>query len=148
MTWNGDITKMGDLADRMRDLGSVPSRASKQIARELRSLISDEFDFEADPYGNAWEQLQQSTLDKRQKAAPPGLDDSGDMRASLRVAPSRGAGVSITIDHPAACHQTGWDGSQGSGPARPILPMAEMPDLWEEAISNAVASSIKQTVGK
>ena len=136
--WNGDISAMGQLADRVADLASVPSRAAARVSRELEYLIGLEFDEGADPYGTAWKPLAKATLSRGR--TPPPLTDSRDMRDSLRVRPLAGSGIGITIDHPAAPHQTGWSGPQGSGPARPILPAREMPPLWAEAIEAAIAA--------
>ena len=139
MTWSGDISGMGQLAQRVADLGQVPSRAAKAIAAELEGLIEEEFDAGADPYGNAWTPLAESTMARGR--TPPPLTDSGAMRESLRVAPLARAGIGITISHPGAPHQTGWSGPQGSGPARPILPAREMPERWAEAIEVEVAAA-------
>lgn len=140
MAWDGDISHMGQLARNIGRLASVPSRASRRVARELESLIQDEFEHEADPYGNAWQPHADATIERW--GEHPILDLSGDMRRSLDVQPMRGAGVSITIDHPAEDHQTGWSGPQGEGPARPILPSGPMPPLWEEAIEAAVRKAV------
>lgn len=142
MTWTGDISKMGDLADRIADLATVPSRAAARVSKELAGLIEEEFADGKDPYGKAWKPLAQSTLDRGR--TPPPLTDSGDMRKSVTVKPMPHAGVGITIDHPAAPHQTGWSGSQGSGPARPILPGRAMPIAWDDAIVEAVDAEMRR----
>lgn len=141
MTWDGDISQMGQLAQRVADLGQVPSRASKRVSSELTDVIRMEFDEGADPYGTAWEPLRPATLAKGRHHPP--LTDTGAMRDSLRVKPLRGAGVGITIDHPAAPHQTGWSGPVGDGPARPILPAREMPPLWDEIIASAIEEEMR-----
>jgi Phage virion morphogenesis family len=141
--WSGDISAMGHLADRLADLAGVPSRAAAKVSRELGHLIEEEFDAGADPYGTAWSPLAQATTDKG-RTAPP-LTDTRTMRDSVRVRPLPRAGVGITISHPAAPHQTGWNGKQGSGPARPILPArAELPPLWSEAIEAAVLEEFRR----
>ena len=143
MTWTGDITRMGHLADRVADLAEVPSRASAVIAAELEELIQDEFDAGTDPYGQPWKSLAAATV-ARGRSAPP-LTDTGAMRASARVRPMRPAGVAVTIDHPGAPHQTGWSGPQGTGPARPILPdRAELPPDWQDAIADRVEAEFKR----
>lgn len=144
MTWSGDISKMGRLAENIGKLASVPSRASARVAVEIKALIQQEFDAQADPYGNAWAPHAPATIERHGSHAI--LDLSGDMRRSLDVRPMRGAGVSITIDHPSEDHQTGWDGPQGKGPARPILPRAGLPPLWKEAIDAAVLAEIQAVV--
>ena len=137
MTWDGDISGMGQLAERVADLAEVPARVAAKVAPEIEGLIGGEFDAGVDPYGAAWEPLAEATLDKGR--APPPLTDTGAMRASVAVRPLAGAGVGVTIDHPAAPHQTGWSGKQGTGPARPILPeRSELPPDWQDVISEAV----------
>lgn len=145
MTWDGDIRGMGQLASRVADLASVPARASKRIARELGDLIEQEFAEGADPYGAAWEPITDATAAKRSQTSEPPLTDFARMRGDVAVKPMRGAGVSITIPHPAEDHQTGWSGPQGSGPARPILPSRQMPPLWDEAIRVAVEDEFART---
>ena len=135
MTWSGDISRMGQLGDRLADLARLPSRVSARVAEDIGAAIQSEFDGGQDPYGNAWQKLAPATLDRGR--TPPPLTDSGAMRGSLRVSPLPRAGVGITIDHPAAPHQTGWSGPQGSGPARPILPAGVMPATWNRAIREA-----------
>lgn len=130
------------LADRVADLAEVPSRAAARIASELEDLIQGEFDGGEDPYGQGWESLAQATLDKGR--TPPPLTDTRAMRNSLAVRPMQGAGVSITIAHPAAPHQTGWDGTQGSGPSRPILPMRDMPPAWQTVIDEAIEAEFRR----
>lgn len=145
MPWDGDISRMGQLADRIADLASVPSRASKRVSQGIEGLLQEEFDAGQDPYGTAWQPLQDETLAKRSQTTEPPLTDFGAMRRSLGVKPMKGAGVSITIDHPAAPHQTGWVGKQGRGPARPILPMrGDLPETWIEAIEGAISDEIKK----
>jgi hypothetical protein len=142
MTWDGDISRMGALADRVADLAEVPSRVSARVAPEIALLIQGEFDAGTDPYGTAWAPLAESTI-ARGRQAPP-LTDTAAMRGSVRVQPMRHAGVAVTIDHPAAPHQTGWSGPRGSGPARPVLPArSELPPEWRDVIDEAVVAEFK-----
>lgn len=142
MGWSGDISRMSHLADRVADLAEVPSRAAKRVSAELEGLLQEEFDAGHDPYGTAWKPIEAETAERRTQTSTPPLTDTGAMRASLRVKPMRGAGVSITISHPshpAAPHQTGWSGPQGRGPARPILPArGELPIEWVEVIQDGI----------
>ena len=143
MSWTGDISRMGHLADRVADLAEVPSRASAAIAGDLEGLIQDEFDAGTDPYGQPWKALAPATV-ARGRTAPP-LTDTGAMRASAHVRPMRPAGVALSIDHPAAPHQTGWSGPQGTGPARPILPArSELPPDWQDVIADRVEAEFKR----
>lgn len=139
----GDLSAMGHLIDRLHDLANVPSRAAKRISEGISEAIQHEFDAGEDPYGRPWKRLAQTTLDTGR--TPPPLTDTRGMRDSLDVRPLRGAGVGITIAHPAGPHQTGWSGPQGSGPARPILPnRATMPIAWDEVIEAAVTEEFKR----
>jgi hypothetical protein len=145
MSFVGDIGAMGQLAQRVADLASVPSRASRRVATELTGLIEEEFREGADPYGNAWAPLTETTLRLRSQTGEPPLTDYGAMRASLLVRPQTGAGVAIEIDPPADKHQTGWAGQNGwgDGPARPILPMGTMPARWRQAVEGAVQAEVR-----
>lgn len=146
MTWNGDISHMGQLAENIGKLGAVPSRAARAVADGIAMLIEGEFEEGRDPYGREWAELTEATLEKRSQTSEPPLTDYGHMRDSVRVRPRAGAGVAITVDHPAAPHQTGWNGSQGTGPARPILPGMKMPVAWREVIDEAVDAQVRAAV--
>lgn len=142
MTWDGDISRMGQLAQRIGDLARVPSRAAAAVSRELGDLIEEEFAAGADPYGTAWQDLADSTKE-RGRTWPP-LTDTSNMRDNVEVRPMRPAGVSITVPHPGAPHQTGWSGAQGTGPARPILPARSMPPRWEEVLEVEVEKAFRR----
>jgi hypothetical protein len=144
MSFSGDISKMGYLADRLGDLATVPSRAAAAVSVKLGLLIAEEFDAGTDPYGTAWKPLAPATIAKG-RTAPP-LTDTRSMRDSVRVFPLSSAGVGITIQNPpAAPHQTGWSGKRGSGPARPILPSRSiLPEEWQEAIDEAVDKEMRR----
>ena len=134
---------MGKLADRVADLANVPSRVASRAAVEIQSLMDEQFNEGRDPYGTAWEPLAESTTDRGR--TPPPLTDTRAMRDSLLVRPMAAAGLQITIDHPAAPHQTGWEGKQGKGPARPILPArSELPSEWQGVIEDLVAQEFRK----
>jgi len=144
MGFTGDLAAMGHLVDRIADLASVPSRAAPRAARSIATLIEEEFAHGHDPYGDPWAPLAEATLAKGR--TPPPLTDTRAMRRGVQVKPQRGAGIAVTIDAAyAPPHQTGWEGPQGSGPARPMLPdRAELPDEWTEAIEAAVAREVRR----
>ena len=142
--WNGDISHMGKLASNLAKLSRVPARASKAIAKSIGEMIDEEFEHQADPYGNAWKPHTDATVERW--GEHPILDLSGQMRRSVDVRPMASAGVSITIDHPSEDHQTGWVGPQGSGPARPVLPSNTMPSRWNEAIKAALDESVSDSM--
>jgi hypothetical protein len=141
MTWTGDISKMGKLVDRLGDLARVPSRIAAKASVAVADLIEAEFAAGDDPYGDPWAPLAESTVARGR--TPPPLTDEGDMRESVVVRPMRGSGIAITIDHPAAPHQTGWSGPRGDGPARPILPArSTLPESWKTAINGVARKEI------
>ncbi len=144
MAWDGDISKMGQLARNLGKLATVPARAAKQVAKDIKDLIEQEFAAEADPYGNAWKPHAPATVERWGPHSI--LDLSGTMRRSLDVKPMPGAGVSITLDHPGEDHQTGWSGVQGSGPARPVLPSGPMPAQWRERIDAAHIALVRDAM--
>lgn len=145
MSWSGDISAMGLLADRAADLSHVPAVAAPRAARAIQRLVEAEFADGHDPYGDPWTPLSEAT-EARGRAWPP-LTDTGDMAGSLNVyARADGHGVAITIDHPAAPHQTGWIGPQGTGPKRAILPDRGMPEAWAEAIDEAIGDAVIETM--
>ncbi len=140
--WDGDISHMGQLARNVGKLAMVPSRAAKAVSAGISDLIEEEFEQGTDPYGRAWQPLTDATLEKRSQTVEPPLTDYGEMRRALEVRPMRGSGVAITIPHPAEDHQTGWSGSVGAGPARPVLPDGPMPARWAEVVSVAVGREV------
>jgi hypothetical protein len=143
VTWNGDISSMGQLADRIADLAEIPSRIAARVSPQIEALIVEEFAEGKDPYGSSWEPLAEATLDKGR--TPPPLNDTGAMLGSLSVRTMRGAGIQITIDHPSAPHQTGWEGPQGEGPARPILPArGELPIAYTEIVDREIKNEIRR----
>lgn len=149
MSLTGDFPALARMQERLEELATVPSRAAKASAARIDELMQEQFDHAVDPYEEPWAPLEEVTLARRAKPMPPGLDDSGAMRDTLKVRPLAGAGIGITIDHPASPHQTGWSGRQGSGPARPILPArGELPDGWIEVLEEESARAFKGVVRK
>jgi phage gpG-like protein len=140
----GDLSQIGAIEDRIADLAQVPARTARNVAERLHHEMQEEFDRGEDPYGNPWEPLAESTVD-RGRSAPP-LTDTGAMRFSLEVKPLRGAGVGITIDHPALPHQTGWAGPRSDGPARPILPQgSKLPGAWEDILDEEIEREFRRS---
>lgn len=149
MGFAGDIASLERLAHAAERLAQVPALAAKRVADGIYELIADQFDSGTDPYGTTWEPLAEATLAKGRHDPP--LTDTSGLRDSLNVyARASGGelsgGVAISIgrpDHPAAPHQEGWTGSQGDGPARPILPdRAEIPATWSELIETSVSEAV------
>lgn len=138
MTWEGDLSRMSALAERIEDMARIPSRVAGIVSRQISDAIQREFDDGEDPYGDAWEPLAEATLERGREAPP--LTDTALLRGSIKVAPLPGAGVGIRVGAPyAAPHQTGWSGPQGDGPKRAILPdRGELPDEWTDILSLAM----------
>jgi hypothetical protein len=145
---SGDLDKLGRIAARVSSLRDVPAVAAPLVSERLEQLVQLEFDAGIDPYGEAWTELAPATIAKGRHAPP--LTDTRELRDSLLVYPSK-FGVRMTIGtqaHPAGPHQTGWEGKQGSGPARPIFPTGEMPDSWANAIQDAIVDSVIAKLGE
>lgn len=143
MAFIGDLSQIGALEERIADLAQVPARAAARVAERIHYEMQAEFDQGVDPYGDPWEALAESTVE-RGRTAPP-LTDSRDMRNSLDVRPLQGAGVGITIAHPALPHQTGWEGPISDGPARPILPQgSKLPEAWEDIVDEEVEREFRR----
>jgi len=139
--FTGDIGALGNLAENLRRLTEVPSRAARAACEDIKAAIEKQFDEGKDPYGRPWKPLARSTIARGR--TPPPLTDTGDMRDSIEVKPMAGAGISITIgvDY-ASYHQTGTSRM----PARKILPEGnDMPPEWEEAIGRAMLEAFERT---
>ena len=147
------ISSLEELASAAEALSRIPELAAKGAADEIRAAIQEEFTAGQDPYGKPWQAVTEATMQSRRVtvADDTPLTDTHGLRDSLNVYVRQdGAGVALEIGipgHPAAPHQTGWAGRQGSGPARPILPYAELPATWELAIEDATTAAIEELIG-
>lgn len=138
-----DLSQLDELIDNLRALADVPSRAARQAAEGIDEAIQRQFDDGVDPYGQEWAPLAESTLAQTPDRQGGPLDNTGAMRAGILVAPSSGAGITITFDADyAQFHQTGTKNM----PARKILPEEELPESWEEAIAEAVSDAAERTM--
>jgi hypothetical protein len=143
MGFIGDLSGLKNLAELVASMASIPSRISRRVSEELVPLIEKQFEDGVDPYGNAWEPLSEATVSKGR--SPPPLTETGAMRDSLSIKPLQSSGISVTLDHPALPHQTGWQGSQGTGPARPILPInGELPPEWGAMIERITSEEMRK----
>lgn len=140
----GRIEDMGDLADRLADLATVPSRVAKDVADDLDALLEDQFDRGVDPYGAKWEDLAPRTLKRH---GPPPLTFKGDMRAGTFARAQRGAGISLEAPFPAGIHMTGGDSGNWHMPARPMFPVGDaLPPKWQEAIDDRLDAAFDRGV--
>ena len=96
------IASLESLASAADRRAQVPALASQRAADSIRALIQEEFDEGRDPYGTAWEPIEDSTLAHRiDSQDPTPLTDTRGMRDSLNVyARGDGLGVALTIGRP------------------------------------------------
>jgi hypothetical protein len=137
---NGDFDGLGALEANLRRMASVPARASKLAAENVREVITGEYATGSNPYGAPWAPLKPSTLAKGRHAPP--LTDTGALDAGTNVQPLPGAGISVTFDAPyASFHHTGTSRMA----ARPVAPTGAFPRSWEKAITNALDETFAKT---
>lgn len=142
----GNLGKMGELADRLGELASIPSRASARAAENINAALEEQFENGTDPYGQSWAPLAERTLLKH---GEPALTETGDMRDGTFAKPSRGAGVELTVPFPGGIHQTGAKRGNWIMPARKILPEGgALPDAWREGIDEALDEAFAKGMGK
>lgn len=127
------------LLARLSELKAVPSRCAKAASVSIAKLIDREFDEGADPYGEGWADLAESTLSRGRH--PPPLTDNRELRDSISVRPTASSGIEIRIGSPyATFHQTGTKNM----PKRAILPdQSELPESWEDAIASAFQDALR-----
>ena len=143
MALTGDISRVQRIAHAIRqELPRVPSRVAATVSAGIFNAIQDEFDAGQDPYGEDWNPLAASTLKKH---GPPPLTDTTVMRGSLSVAPRAGAGLAISIDHPSAFHQRGFEPLKEQT-KRPILPTRGLPETWDDLIFDAADAEFRKVL--
>ena len=147
-----NVRGMGQLADRLGELASVPSRAAKGAAERINEELVRQFEEGVDPYGKPWEALAPRTLLKHDEPPLQGEfgQRPGDMADGTIASPGSGSGVELTVPFPGAIHQTGarkppsW-----RMPARKILPdKGTLPESWREAIDASVSEAFAKTMGR
>ncbi len=136
------LLKLGQLAENLRRLASVPSRVSRPVSDEIAKSIQKQFDDGVNAYGRAWAALAPSTLAKGR--TPPPLTDTRAMRNSLNVRPASAAGVQISIGFPAGIHQGG--SPKTNLPARPVLPTGVFPRTWTEIVERVTRDYVGRTM--
>jgi len=142
--WTGDIRDLGRLAENLRALSEVPSQASREAAKGIQRAIRTQFTSGTDPYGEPWEPLKQSTLDKGR--TPPPMTDTGRMKRGMRVRPSKGAGIEVTSEAEYLGFHQGQGSPRANVPPRHVLPEGELPDSWQKAIEDALDAAFERTL--
>lgn len=141
---------LAQLLDRVQD--ATP--AMEDIARALRNHTEDAFQSQASPFGPAWEDLKESTKDRREKAGHwPGsiLQVTGGLAGSISSAAGAdwaqvGVGKAGGKEGYGAIHQFGGLTDMAPGPAaipeRPFLPVdraGNLPDAVRQEILDILA---------
>ncbi len=135
--------RWGQLADRIGELASVPSRVAKDASKRIAKLIDDQFNDGVDPYGQPWAPLMPATIAKGRR--PPPLTDTRELRDGVSVSPRRGSGIAIDIESDyGQFHQLGTDNML----ARPILPAgSDLPEEWDDAIETSLTKAFRGVMG-
>lgn len=125
--------------------------AMEDIARALRNHTEDAFDNERSPFGAAWEELAESTIERREKERHwpgPILQITGQLAGSISSAAgadwaSVGVGKAVGDKGYGAIHQFGGLSSMAPGPAaipaRPFLPVDRDGNLPETVRAEILA---------
>ena len=125
----------------LRALADVPARASRAAAVRIADLIDESFSAGLDPYGRPWAPLMASTLKCWPHRGAPPLTDTGRLRASVRVVPMPGAGLSVVMDYPGPFHQTGTRHMA----QRQIFPQSGgIAPSWRAAIQTSITEAMRQ----
>lgn len=123
-------TDLGGLADRLGELSEIPSRIARDVADDFDAFIDECFSLKQDPYGQAWEPLEESTVLK--KGSTTILEESGNLRDETGAFPLRGAGIEFRSATYGFFHNAGTV----SMVARKFLPDGdELPVQWSDAIT-------------
>ncbi len=154
MPFKGDISDLGNLVSVLGKLAEVPSKVAGDVSEKLADLIDEEFEADVDPYGEPWEPLMASTID-RKHGDDRILERTGDMRNDVDVRPMAGAGIRISIaggreGDAGAYHQNGAPGTPMV--ARPVLPGSSsdgnLPPSWADAIDEAGGDAFREAAGQ
>lgn len=124
----------------MKQLAAVPSRASRAIAADISKEIQANFDRGCDPYRKPWKKLAKSTILRGRH--PPPLTDTRKGRTSIRVTPTAGAGLRLTVGvRYMIYHQFGSPATKL--PRRMFVPTERMPAAWAEIIMYRLEQSAR-----
>jgi len=123
-------TDLGGLADRLGELSQVPSRVAADVASDFDGFIDECFAAAADPYGNSWEELAESTVERKGHTSI--LQETGNLRDETGAFPTKGAGIEFRSAPYGFFHNAGTV----SMTARKFLPDGdELPLQWTDAIA-------------
>lgn len=134
----GNFAALKDLERRIAAVGregykSVEQEASKAVAL----VIEEQFNSGSGPDGNAWAALAPSTV--AQGRTPPPLTDTGSMRRSASVSPTKG--IRVRLSKPAGYHQSGTSRMA----QRAIVPTGNvLPARWASAVSEAAMKVLRE----
>lgn len=130
-------TDLGGFADVLAELGAIPSRAAAAIADDFDTFVDQCFATQTDPYGNAWDGLMPSTIERKGFATV--LEETGALRAETGAFPTRGAGIEFRTRDIGFFHQ----GGTVNMVARKYLPDSSdgLPIEWEEAIERRLSEA-------
>jgi phage gpG-like protein len=139
----GDFAAAASLARRLSRLSDqAVTDVVKAVAAEAQDLVAEGFRRSTAPGGVPWRPLARA----RKRNARRGdrgkpLLDTGRLRASVTTRPRiEGDSFSITANPVyAATHQYGF----GAIPARPFLPIPELPPSWRRAFILAADEAIE-----
>jgi phage gpG-like protein len=121
----------------------VPSQIATPLAKAISKDIQQNFDIGQDPYEKKWKPLKKSTL--RKGRTPPPLTDTGAGRKSVKVKPSKDAGIIITVGVSyMKYHQTGAPNLA----RRSFLPTSTLPKTWKLYWDAEMAKAVRKKLTK
>jgi phage gpG-like protein len=107
----------------------VPSQIAAPLAKQISQDIQQNFTLGQDPYEKSWKGLAVAT--KKKGRTDPALDESGAGKRSVKVKPSKDAGIVITVGKEIMkFHQTGASKGNWKLPRRSFLPIGTLPKTW------------------
>lgn len=144
MYLTGDFAGLQQLTANLAELSSIPSQASREAADSIDGRLKQQFIDETDPYGNAWDELQETTV-ARKGGDSRILQRSDAMAQATEAVTGSGAGVIASSNETAQWHQWGTKNMV----ARPVLPGEDtgLPETWEADISTALQNAADRRLG-
>ncbi len=142
----GDFAGLAALQKQLAAVAAKGRRvAVKAMASEATDLVAEGFRASSAPSGEPWKPLARARARNRRKGdrGKP-LVDTGRLRASVTTRPRVSEdGFVITADPVyAATHQYG----RGAIPARPFLPLPNLPPAWAERLADAAREAMASLI--